>query len=96
MAIEKWSDEKMVQLTWIIGITSFLTSITILFTYGWYTSNQEREIMSAKGYNECIVYIPNTGNIETVWQKECQVLKLYPGIVIRKGRKNHAKKNVSI
>jgi hypothetical protein len=84
MGIERWSDEKMAQLAWIIIITSFLASVTILLTYGWYTSNQEREIMVAKGYNECVVYVPNTGTVETVWQKECQVLKFYPGTVIRK------------
>jgi hypothetical protein len=84
MAIENWSGEKVVTLFWTIIIFTIITSILILITYRWYTSLEEKKIFADHNYTECIVYIPNTATSHRVWQKECQIIKLYPGVVIRK------------
>ena len=84
MAIENWSDDKVSNMSIASVIIVFLISVTFLMAYGWKTSNDERELMSKAGYQECVVYIPNLGSYDTVWQKKCQVIKMYPGTVIKK------------
>ena len=84
MAIENWSDDKVttVAITTMVSIILFL--LVSLWAYSWKTDIQEHKIMTNNGYQECTIYIPNTGDSRKVWQKKCQILKLYPGTIIKK------------
>jgi hypothetical protein len=82
MAIKDWGDNQTETLAWTILGVWFLTMIVALFTYDWYTNNQERQMMIDHNLSQCSVYNPNTGKTNLLWQKECQVIKLYPGVII--------------
>jgi len=84
MAIENWSEGKVVALFWTIIAFTFITGVFILLIYNWYTSLEEKKIFADHNYTECMVYIPNTATTHKAWQKECQIIKLYPGVIIKK------------
>ena len=84
MAIENWSSEKINSISLTGVIITFIISVAFLIAYGWKTSNDEKEMMAKLEYQECVIYIPNLGSYDKAWQKKCQIIKMYPGIILKK------------
>jgi hypothetical protein len=84
MAFDNWNSNDTESISWAIFGIWIVTVLGLLIAYAWYTNNQEREMMLEHNLSKCLIYVPNTGQTYELWQKECQKLKLYPGVIINK------------
>jgi len=84
MGISELTDSAISSISFAVTIIFVICSITLLFIYSWVTDNELSKMMIDHHYQECAVYIPNTGNVLHLWQKECQVIEMYSYIPPKK------------
>jgi len=84
MAIDDWSDNKFGNLLitiFIMGMGFFIITSIMLANY---LEENKIKYFIDNGYQECLVFNPNIGEQQKVWQKKCQKIDTYYKIAIKK------------